>query len=108
MDTKGLSGQLKTNLADLKKKWVDAGKKVRTETIREVEFSVISLSTNDLPKSLKQAIETPPGEGTEKDDHPKPAMKSDIYIGQAESVLLMGNSAKALEKILARAGEVRR
>ncbi len=36
------ASQLKTNLADLKKKWIDAGKNVKTEKIRDIEFSVIT------------------------------------------------------------------
>ncbi len=52
LDTRDKSSQLKTNLADLRKKWVDAGKTLRTEKIRDIDFSVITISTNDLPKSL--------------------------------------------------------
>ena len=36
VDAKEKGGQLKTNLADLKKKWVDAGKTVKTEKIRDL------------------------------------------------------------------------
>src|SRR5208283_114778 len=34
VDTKGKSSQLKTNLSDLRKKWLDAGKTFKTEKIR--------------------------------------------------------------------------
>lgn len=105
VDTKDKSDQLKTNLLDLKKKWVDAGKKVRTEKIRDVEFSVITLSSNDLPKTLKKAAAAPASpdvpEPLESPDAKKPA-KKEVYIGQAESLLIMGSSPKGIEKVLAR------
>ncbi|MDB6110051.1 MAG: hypothetical protein JWR69_1801 [Pedosphaera sp.] len=105
VDTKDKSEQLKTNLLDLKKKWVDAGKKVRTEKIRDVEFSIITLSSNDLPKTLKK--EAAKASSPELPDplispDPKESVKKEVYIGQAESLLVMGNSAKSIEKVLAR------
>ncbi len=104
LDTKDQSAQLKTNLADLKKKWVDAGKTIKTETIREVEFSVITLSREDIPKTLKKPdAPLPPGvpepmENTDLKNEPK----KPLYIGQAESLLIVGNTPKVIEKILAR------
>src|SRR5437667_10049521 len=44
VDAKEKGGQLKTNLTDLKKKWVDAGKKLRTEKISDVEFTTLMVS----------------------------------------------------------------
>src|SRR5438270_250468 len=38
LDAKGKSAQLKTNLAELRKKWMDAGKNIRSEKIRSFEF----------------------------------------------------------------------
>ncbi|MDB6122686.1 MAG: hypothetical protein JWQ71_1679 [Pedosphaera sp.] len=106
IDTKDKSSQLKTNLADLKKKWVDSGKSVKTEKIRDIEFSVAVLSSNDLPKSLRKSLSGGSAEAekdkAEESDAKKPATKKQIYIGQAESMLIMGNSPKAIEKILAR------
>jgi hypothetical protein len=106
MDTKDKSGQLKTNLADLKKKWLDAGKKARIEKIRDAEFSIITLSSNDVPKSLKKAAtDSQPADATEAAENPeakKAGDKKEIYIGQADSLLVVGNSAKAIEKVLAR------
>ena len=52
LDAKDKSDLLKTNLAALQKKWTDAGKPIRTETIRGIKFSVVPLSSNDIPASL--------------------------------------------------------
>ena len=54
VDTKDKSAQLKQTLSDLRKKWVAANKPLRTEKIRDVEFTVLPMSTNDVPKSLRK------------------------------------------------------
>ncbi len=108
VDTKDKSGQLKTNLTDLRKKWIDAGRKVRTEKIRDVEFSIVTVTTNDLPKTLKK---DKPANGSpdlpepmENPDSKKSASKKEVYIGQVDSLLVVGDSAKPIEKLLARLG----
>ena len=52
LDAKDKSDLLKTNLAALQKKWTDAGKPIRTETVRGIKFSIVPLSSNDIPASL--------------------------------------------------------
>jgi len=103
MDSKDKSGQLKTNLADLHKKWVDGGKKIKTEKLRNIEFSVLPMSSNDVPKTLKKFMPQPmevqelPAEGETK----KPAPKNELIIGQADSLLIIGSSTKVVEKVIA-------
>ncbi|MDD5141205.1 MAG: hypothetical protein PHY43_13200 [Verrucomicrobiales bacterium] len=101
LDAKDKSGLLKTNLAALQKKWMDAGKSVRTETIRTIKFSVVPLSSNDVPAAVagmfpkRQPV-------TELGKEPaKPAPTGEIVIGQFESLLIVGNSIKAVEPIAA-------
>lgn len=101
LDAKDKSGLLKTNLAALQKKWSDAGKPIRTETIRNIKFSIVPLSSNDVPAALagmfpkRQPV-------TELGKVPaKPAPAGEIVIGQFESLLIVGNSLKAVEPIAA-------
>jgi len=54
LDTKDQSDELRTNLAALTKKWSDAGRDLRTEKIRGVDFTVMTLSTNDLANIVPQ------------------------------------------------------
>src|SRR5215467_2090911 len=54
LDSKDKGSQLKKNLADLRKKWVDAGKNLRTEKVRDVDFTVLTLSSNDMPNTLRK------------------------------------------------------
>jgi hypothetical protein len=103
LDTKDKNAQLKSDLADLKKKWVDSGRTVKTETIRNVNFSAITISSNDVPPSLKRAA------GGQSDSSDSSDAKSPdtsrttgpvLYIGQAESLLIVGSSTKVIEKVL--------
>lgn len=102
LDAKEKSGQLRTNLVDIRKKWVDAGKTLRTEKIRDVEFAILTLTTNDTPKTLKKflAPATPPAEG-ESGAVKQPEKKSELAIGQWESLLIIGSSLKPVEKVVA-------
>jgi hypothetical protein len=104
LDTRDKSAQLKTNIANLRKNWVEAGKIVKTEKIRDQEFAVLPMSSNDVPKTLKKFFPQPaevqelPPEGETKKAPPR----NEIFIGQVESLLIIGSSAKAVEKVLAR------
>jgi hypothetical protein len=96
LDAKGKGDQLKTNLATLVKKWTDNGRTMRTEKIRGLAFTVVTLSSNDLSGILGQR--TPVSEiGKE----PKPEKPVDIYFTQYESLLIVGNSPKVIEPVAA-------
>jgi hypothetical protein len=102
LDTKDKSSQLTANLESLKKKWVNFGKTIRTEKIRDVDFSIVDVSKVDFSKPDSKPAEPmgpglPPPMPVEKD-----TSKKEIYIGQAGSLLIVGDSAKVIEKVLAR------
>ncbi|HWX18581.1 MAG TPA: hypothetical protein VN578_01620 [Candidatus Binatia bacterium] len=104
LDTRDKGAQLKKNLADLRKKWVDAGKSLKTEKIRDVEFIVLPLSSNDVPKTLRKLF--PPSSevqelGDEKETK-KAAPKTELVLGQVDSLLIFGNSTKVVEKVMVR------
>jgi hypothetical protein len=101
VDTKDKSGLLKTNLAALKKKWTDQGKPLRTETLHGIAFSVVPMSSNDIPATLATIFpqRAPVQELGKETKPPKPV---EIVIGQFESLLIVGNSIKAVEPVAAR------
>src|SRR5437764_7107706 len=101
IDAKDKSSQLKTNLADLRKKWTDSGKKLKTEKIRDVEFLTLTVSGEDLAKTLEKSF-ADPGADKDKSDEKKSESNFTITVGQSESLLIVGNNPKAIEKILAR------
>jgi hypothetical protein len=123
LDTKDKTDLLKTNLADLRKKWVSSGKTLRTEKIRNLEFSVFAVTTNDVPKTLSKFLWRPPvfaqvSGGAEIKQAPvTPNGKADmlldmftvlltaskeLVIGQVDSLLVVGNSIKGVEKVVSR------
>jgi hypothetical protein len=102
LDTKDKSGELQTNLTELRKRWVDAGKIVRSEKIRDLEFSVVTLSSNDLPKTLRKLIPAPLEYHELGEPEKKAPPKTELVFGQVDSLLIVGNSLKVVEKIVSR------
>ncbi|HEX7471320.1 MAG TPA: hypothetical protein VF437_11420 [Verrucomicrobiae bacterium] len=102
VDTKDKSAQLRTNLANLRKKWVDAGKTMQTEKLHDIEFMVFTVTAEDMPKTLKNFFSNPedstPAEGGNKST----GDQRKIFIGQSDSLLIVGNNAKAVDSIATR------
>src|SRR5438477_13188014 len=104
LDSKNKADALKTTLTNLKKKWVDSGKQIKADKIRDVEFTTLIFSWDDIAKSLEKAFPDP-NAGNETIEAPKakkPGKKLELQIGQSDSLLIIGNSAKDIEKILMR------
>ena len=106
VDTRDKSDVLKTNLASFKKKWVDAGKQIRAEKIREVEFTTLIFNSDDFSKTLEK-IFPDPNAGNETLEAPKPkkpGKKLEWFLGQSDSLMVLGSNAKDIEKILINQG----
>lgn len=99
LDTREKSGLLKTNLDALRKKWADDGKPIRTEDVRGISFSVVTLSSNDFPSLTGILPRRQPVQ--ELGVAPKPDSPAELAVGQFESLLIVGNSIKAVEPIAA-------
>ncbi len=101
LDARGKSDLLKTNLAALRKKWTDAGKPMRNETIRGISFSVVPLSSNDIPATLAGVFpkRRPVQELGKENKTPPPG---EIVVGQYESLLIVGSSLKVVEPVATR------
>lgn len=98
-DSKDKSEQLQKSLEELKKKLVDSGKQLKTEKVRDTDFTSIPVSGDDVSGMLKKAF---PGAEEEEDADGKSTNKVEILVGQAGSLLLMSDNAKLLEKVLVR------
>jgi hypothetical protein len=96
LDAKDQGDSLRTNLAALTKKWSADGRDLRTEKIRGADFTVVTLTTNDLASMLPQR---PPV--SQIGVQPKPAKPVDIYFTQFKSLLVAGNSEGALAAVMA-------
>jgi hypothetical protein len=100
LDAKDKSGLLKTNLAVLQKKWTDSGKPIRTETIRGIKFSIVPLSSNDMPSSVSRLLPKKQPV-SELGKEPQPEKPVEMVVGQVDSLLIVGNSLKAVEPVVA-------
>ncbi len=106
VDARDKSDQLKKNLADLRKKWAAAGKSVRTEKVRDVDFLVLAISSNDVPKTIRKFFpkSSEAEEAADGKESPNPPKKQELVVGQTGSLLVLANSVKAAEPIVARLG----
>jgi hypothetical protein len=98
---------LKARLTELRKKWVDAGKQLKTEKIRDLEFTTLMISHDELRKTLEKVFPAPPeerdpDESTAAFDTAAKTGNTEITFGQAGSLLIAGNNLKDIEKVLAR------
>ncbi|MBN9689628.1 MAG: hypothetical protein J0M24_05265 [Verrucomicrobia bacterium] len=90
VDTRDKSDQLKTRLAEVRQKLTEAKKPIRTEKIRDLEFTTV-------------VIEPPPDSSAEPDeaDDQKPD-KLELTFGQADSALVVATSTAGLDRVVAR------
>ncbi len=114
IDAKDKKGELGLRLAELRKKLVDSGKKPKTEKIRDSEFTTLSLTTNDLPEMFRKVLgaggdgdddesaEEKTDKKSEKSETPAEAKSLGITFGQFDSLLIVGDNPKVIEKVLIR------
>jgi hypothetical protein len=101
LDARDKSDLLATNLARLRQKWTDAGRPIRTETIRGIDFSVVQLSSNDVPEAISKFFPRhQPLQELGKENKPSPP--GEVVVGQFESLLIVGDSTKTVEPVAAR------
>ena len=101
LDAKDKSDQLKTMLAALQTKWRAAGKSIRTETVHGIPFSVMPLSTNDIPAVLKEIF--PASQPVQVlGQEPAPARNYEMVFAQYQSLLIVGDSVKTVEPVVSR------
>ena len=98
IDCREKSGLLRTNLADLKKKWMDGGKSLKVEKLRNVELMTVSFSPQEWPPSFRELLPSLLGEVQTPMEGAKP-LKREITLAQAGTLLVIGNSFKEVEKV---------
>ena len=103
LDTKDAKPGVGKILGDLRKKWVDSGKKIKTQKIRDLEFVSLIVDREEIKKSLEKVFPPKPkeaGETQESKTEPPPPLE--LLLGQADGLLIMGNSKNEIEKLLSR------
>jgi len=99
LDTKDKSDQLKAKLAEARQKLTEAKRPLRTEKIRDVEFTTVVL---EPMKPKPGAPRSKEDEDDEDDKGGKTPKKTELTFGQVDSALVVGDSIKAIEKIVAK------
>ena len=99
LDTKDKADQLKAKLAEARQKLTEAKRPLRTEKIRDVEFTTVVL---EPMKPKPGAPRSKEDEDEEDDKGGKTPKKTELTFGQVDSVLVVGDSIKAIEKIVAK------
>lgn len=90
LDAKDKSDLLTDNLAALSRKLKDSGRPVRTETLQDIKFLVVTFTTNS-PMPFASSL-----------SHGASSSSSQtLYIGQYKSLLIAGTSIKAIESVAA-------
>lgn len=108
VDARDQAETLSQRLAEVKKRWIEAGKTIRSEKIRGIDFTVLVFTDDDLKQTWRQAfpgfkeLEDEEEESENASGSTKTKDKLEISIGQSESLLLVGSNTKAIERILAR------
>jgi hypothetical protein len=101
LDARDKSDLLKTNLDRLRKKWADTGKSVYTETICGIPFSIVPLSSNNIPAALAGFF--PKSQPVQELGRPtRTVPPGELVIGQFESLLIVGNSTKSVQAVATR------
>lgn len=96
IDTRDKSGELKTRLGEVRQKLADAGKPVRTEKIRDIDFTTVTI---EPPATPSGAAGAEPEDDAEDAGKPEPM---ELTFGQADSALVLATSTTGLEKLVAR------
>jgi len=102
LDAREQGELLKKNLADLRQKWSEAGKPIKTENIRGTDFFVVPLTTNDVPKTLRQFFPQPQQVEELGKENQKTPSHDELIIGQYGSLLIIGTTLNAVEQVVLR------
>lgn len=121
LDAGDKSDTLKKTLEDIRKRWSDSGKNLKTEKIRGVDFTSLSFTSGEMDKALESVFPNRKNKDDEDDkdqdkdkdsdkDKEKDKDKEDgnkksgalnWWIGQSDSLLVVGNSSSDIEQVLA-------
>jgi hypothetical protein len=94
IDSREKADLLAKNLVEVRKKLTDGGQKLKSEKVRDVEITTLSIEIPDLPAEI----------GSTSGGKNEGAPKLNLSFGQSGSVLVIATGFKDLERVLARLG----
>lgn len=109
LETRDKKAAVGKAITDLRQKWVDSGKKLKMEKIRDTEFAGFLIEPDQLKQTMEKALpkkakEPGAAEEEEEDNKAQPKQPTTLFVGQSEGLLIVGNSSKEIEKLLIRKG----
>ena len=104
LDTKDKGSELKARLAEVRQKLADAKKPVKTDKIRDIDFSTVTVEHKAAKTDAKNGdADKDKDDDDKKTDDAKDSDRTEHWtFGQVDSVLLISDSPSALEKVVAR------
>lgn len=107
VDTKDKQEALKTRLATLRSKWIEAGKQLKPLRIRDLDFTTFLVPPPEAPDSpaRKAPLADPADDDDDADDGDDEAAAAEareITVGQSDAVLIVSNHPNDIERLLAR------
>jgi hypothetical protein len=97
LDTGDRAAQLRDNLAAIRQKWAAAGKPMKLQKIRGIDFTTLMVSAADI--SWGKLVGAPDAAAPEDG---APTNSAEITFGQADSLLLVSDSVQAIDQVLSR------
>jgi hypothetical protein len=85
IDTRDKNTRARTNLADIRQKWIDKGNKLRADKIRDVELTAYIV----------------PPDAVAEGDKPKSNKPTELLVGLSDTLLVLSDAPKDVEKVLA-------
>jgi hypothetical protein len=99
IDTRDKSGQLATQLTEMQKKLRDAKQAVKVEKVRDIEFASVVIN---LPTEEEDEDAAEPADKDSLKPKGDAGNKMTLYFGQVDTALVVSDSTKTLEKLVAR------
>jgi hypothetical protein len=101
MDSRDKADQLQKLLGETRGKLGAANKTTRSTKVRERDFTTVVIEAAELEKLMQLTSPATPKK-PQRETPPKAATKLEITFGQVDSALVLGSSAKSLEKVVTR------
>jgi hypothetical protein len=103
IDVKDKTNLLSAKISEFNKRWSESGKELKTEKVRDVEFSTVAIRSKDIEALMKRVFpEAEPKQEGDEDQDKAPSKPLVLRIGQVKNLLIIGENPKVIEKVLAK------
>jgi len=104
LDSKTQKDLLKSRLDEAKTKWQTSGRDLKPEKVHNLDFTTIFITAGDIRKVMSKLRRNADEKEEQEIETTDSEKKFAITIGQSDSLLLIGNAPRLMEKIIIRQG----